>query len=259
MIFADAPLARRLEAAEVAIAQGCRGENSSAIEIAGGYAVFAGVGSPLTQAVGVGMNGPLAKAELDRLEEFFRDFGATSRLELCPLADPGFVEALADRGYRVSEFNNVLVRRLEGYEPAVAHRIRAATPEDREIWSYTVGAGFFEQAELTAAEMDIGRVIFDMPGAICYLSVTESGQPAGGAALALQDGLAVLFSDSTLAAWRRQGRHGELIVARLNHALANGCTLASAGTLPGSGSQRNYERLGFQVAYTRATLVREFS
>jgi hypothetical protein len=31
--------------------------------------------------------------------------------------------------------------------------------------------------------------------------------------------------------------------------------LATASTLPGSGSQRNYERMGFEVVYTRMTLV----
>ena len=48
--------------------------------------------------------------------------------------------------------------------------------------------------------------------------------------------------------------HRELIAARVNEALAQGCDLATASTLPGSGSQRNYERMGFEVVYTRVTL-----
>jgi hypothetical protein len=32
--------------------------------------------------------------------------------------------------------------------------------------------------------------------------------------------------------------------------------MATAGTQPGSGSQRNYQRLGFEVAYTKMTFVR---
>jgi hypothetical protein len=31
--------------------------------------------------------------------------------------------------------------------------------------------------------------------------------------------------------------------------------LATAGTQPGSASQRNYERMGFEVVYTRITLT----
>jgi hypothetical protein len=68
--------------------------------------------------------------------------------------------------------------------------------------------------------------------------------------------LATLFADSTIAEFRRAGLHRELIAARLNDAAAQGCDLATSSTLPGSGSQRNYERLGFQVAYTKLTMVR---
>ena len=53
----------------------------------------------------------------------------------------------------------------------------------------------------------------------------------------------------------RGGMHRELILARLHEALARGADLATASTLPGSGSQRNYERAGFRVAYTKVTLV----
>jgi hypothetical protein len=114
--------------------------------------------------------------------------------------------------------------------------------------------GFFETAELTTEEMDVGRAICAMPGAQCFLAATESGELAGGAALAIYGSLATLFADSTIARHRCRGLHRELIGARLNEAMAQGCELATASTLPGSGSQRNYERMGFQVAYTRVTL-----
>jgi hypothetical protein len=73
--------------------------------------------------------------------------------------------------------------------------------------------------------------------------------------MSVRDGLATLFADGTIAAFRRVGLHRELITARLNEAIAQGCDLATASTLPGSGSQRNYERLGFEVVYTKITLV----
>ncbi len=253
-IFADALLARRLEAAEAANARGCSGRGAEVLDIAGGCAIFAGAASPLTQAVGLGLNGPVSAQELDALEGFFRSRGAPVAVDLCPHADPDFVKALAARGYALSEFNNVLVRRLEGWEIAFTQRVRRALASEADVWSHAVGHGFFEQAELTDEEMDVGRAVFAMPGALCYLAVTESGQPAGGGALAVHDGLATLFADSTAPARRRTGLHRELIAARLNEALARGCTLATASTLPGSGSQRNYERLGFQVAYTKVTL-----
>jgi len=172
------------------------------------------------------------------------------------LADPGLVEGLAERGYRVAEFNNMLVKRLAGGEISLTPRVRRAVPGEDDLWSHTVGRGFFEEPELTDEEMDVGRAIFAMPGAMCYVAASEHGEPAGGGALAIHDGLALLFADSTIARFRRAGLHLETIQARLNEALARGCDLAAASTLPGSGSQRNYERLGFQVAYTKITLIR---
>jgi len=256
MTFADLTLARRIEAAEAANARGCAvAPDAAMLEIAGGCAIFVGARSPLTQAVGLGLSGPVDSLSIDRLEDFFRSRGARVSIDLCPLAHPDFLEALSRRGYRPTEFNNVLARRLSGLEVSFAPHARRACADERELWSHTVGCGFFEQAELTADEMEVGRNVFDMPGALCYLAIADNAQPAGGGALAVHDGLALLFADSTVASFRRRGLHHDVIAARLNEALARGCDLATASTLPGSGSQRNYERLGFEVVYTKVTLV----
>lgn len=255
MMFADRVLARRLEAAEAINARGCAPAGAVSFEIAGGCAIFAGADSPLTQAVGIGLGGTVSKAEMTSLEAFFRTRGARVTIDLCPLADSSLLEALGERGYRATEFNNVLVKRLARAEIVLTPRIRRATPEEADLWSHTVGRGFFEQQELTTEEMDVGRAIFAMPGAQCYVATGGAGEPAGGGVLAVHSGLATLFADSTLTAFRRQGLHRELIAARLNEALAQGCDLAAASTEAGSGSQRNYERLGFEVVYTKVTLV----
>lgn len=255
--FADAALARRLEAAEALNARGCTASPPGAgfLDIAGGCAIFVGAESPLTQAVGLGLNGPVSTAEVDTLEAFFRSRGAKVTIDLCPLADAGLLEILSRRGYRPTEFNNVLVKRMSGAEIVLAPRTRRALPGEDDLWSHTVGRGYFDQGDLTTEEMDVGRAIFAMPGALCYLAAGPSGEPAGGGALAVHGGLATLFADSTIAQFRRQGLHRELIAARLNEAIALGCDTATASTMPGSTSQRNFERLGFQVVYTKVTLV----
>lgn len=256
MILGDIALARRIEAAEAAIARGTSGQPGSALlEAGGGCAIFVGAESPLTQAVGMGLNGPVRAAEVDEVECFFRSRGAKVTIDLCPLADPEFVEELARRGLRIRAFNNVLARRLPGYELALTPRARRVVAGEEDVWSYTVGRGFFEHGELTTEEMDVGRAIARMDGALCYLASTETGEAAAGGALAIREGMATLFADGTVAAHRRAGMQKELIAARLNEAAARGCDLATASTLPGSGSQRNYERMGFQVVYTKVTMV----
>lgn len=257
MLFSDLHLARRLEAAEAANARGCTAiyPEAASLEIAGGCAVFVGAESPLSHAVGIGLQGPVAPAEVDELEAFFRSRGAPVTLELSPFADPGLLPLLGARKYRVTEFLNVLAKRLAGTSVVLTPRVRRALPDEGELWSHTVGRGFFEEHSLSTEEMDVGRAIFAMPGVMVYLAFAENGANAGGAAAAVYSGLLTCFADSTIASYRRAGLHRELIEARLNEGLALGCDLATASTLPGSASQRNYERVGFEVVYTRITLI----
>ena len=256
LIFADCSLARRIEWAEARNTRDCAAQRAGAatLEAAGGIAVFLGADSPLTHAVAVGLNGPVREAELAGIEAFFRSRGAAVNLELSPLADVSLFQALNERGYRIAEFSNVMVRRLAEYEIALAPRVRRALAGETDLWAHTLGHGFFEKPELTEPEMDIGRDLFRMPGALSYLASVE-GEIAGGGALLIRDGLATLCADATISRFRRRGLQSELILARLNEAAAQGCDLATASTLPGSQSQRNYERLGFRVAYTKLTLT----
>src|SRR5690242_2515212 len=124
--------ARRLEAAEAANARGCLGAqpDRAVLEIAGGVAIFAGAESPLTHAVAIGLNGPVRPAELDEMERFFRSRGARPAIDLCPFADLGLLPQLAGRGYHLTEFNNVLVRRMTGVEVALTPRVRRTLADE---------------------------------------------------------------------------------------------------------------------------------
>jgi hypothetical protein len=263
LIHMGLELARRLEAAEafhgVACAQAHQRLHpelgATVLEVAGGSAIFVGVESPLTHAVGLGMRGEVRADEIDRMEDFYRARGAAVSVELCPLAGASLVELLDERGYRVTEFNNVLVRTLAGAEIAPAGTpVHPANADEEQLWARTVGRGFLEKDELTADEMDVGSAIWHMPGSRCYLAFS-GGRAAAAAAMAMHGGLATLFADGTIMGFRGAGLQGALVRERLRVAVEEGCDLAAASTIPGSVSQRNYERNGFQVAYTKAVLV----
>lgn len=264
MMHAGLELARRLEAAEARAGVECAEAHQrlnpavgeAVLEAAGGFAIFVGVRSPLTHAVGLGMRGEVHADEMDRLEGFYRARGAAVSVDLCPLASASLVEMLGRRGYRVTEFNNVLVRPLAAAEFAPAGApVRPANADEEQLWTRTVGRGFLEKDDLTAEEMDVGRAIWHMPGARCYLAFS-GGRAAAAGAMAIDGGLATLFADSTMLGFRGAGLQGALIRERLRVAAGEGCDLATAATLAGSVSQRNYERNGFRVVYTKATLVR---
>lgn len=264
MMHAGLELARRLEAAEARTGAECAHAHqrinpavgAAVLEVAGGFAIFVGVASPLTHAVGLGMRGEVRADEMDRLESFYRAHGAAVSLDLCPLAGTSLVELLGARGYRVTEFLNVLVRPLAGAEFAPAGTpVRLANADEEQLWARTVGRGFLEKDDLTAEEMDVGRAIWHMTGAHRYLAFS-GGRAAAAGAMAIDGGLATLFADSTMLGFRGAGLQDALIRERLRATVGEGCDLATAATLAGSVSQRNYERNGFRVAYTKATLVR---
>src|SRR6185503_16640497 len=77
------------------------------------------------------------------------------------------------------------------------------------------------------------------------------GQAIAAGAMTISDGVALLAGASTTPEHRRQGAQLALLESRLRYAAEQGCDIAMMGALPGSGSQRNAERHGFRIAYTR--------
>jgi hypothetical protein len=73
--------------------------------------------------------------------------------------------------------------------------------------------------------------------------------------MSVRNGVASFYGDGVLPQCRRAGVHAAMIAARLRKALEQGCDIVTAGVVPGSTSQRNYGRLGFEVAYTKVTMV----
>jgi GNAT superfamily N-acetyltransferase len=208
----------------------------------------------MTHALGIGMQGPVAKEEFDRMEAFFRERGSAVLIDLCPLADASLLEIVFGRGYRVIEFNNVMIRRIP-IEEQVAVRdgltVSVAGERDLDTWNRTVARGFQERDEIddSFVEMLAGTSLFGH----CYLARRGEDAVAGGG-MSVQDGVAYFFGDATVLAARRRGAQSALIEARLADAAGAGCDLAMACVVPGSGSHRNYERAGFELLFMRVNL-----
>ncbi len=64
-------------------------------------------------------------------------------------------------------------------------------------------------------------------------------------------GVALLAGASTIPEMRRRGLQAALLEARKRYAFEHGYQLAMMVTESGSQSQRNAERKGFRIAYTR--------
>lgn len=224
------------------------------IEVAGAYAMFDGVGSPLTQSFGLGLFAEVGAGELQTLEVFFRERGADVFHEISPLAPPALLSLLRERDYHPIEFTSILYRPVMAPgEPTRSERVqvRRIDPEEAELWATVAAEGWSsESAELSAFIYDLGQVIARSQGTSCFLAELE-GEPVAAGAMSVGEGVALLAGASTIARARKQGAQRALLDARLRFAAEQGCTLAMMGASPGSASQRNAERQGFRIAYTR--------
>jgi len=77
------------------------------------------------------------------------------------------------------------------------------------------------------------------------------GEPGAAGALCIHDGVALFGGAATIPEMRRRGLRAALLQARMRYAFDHGCDLAMMVAEAGSASQRNAERKGFRIAYTR--------
>jgi predicted acetyltransferase len=73
----------------------------------------------------------------------------------------------------------------------------------------------------------------------------------------MAEGVAQLTGAATAPAHRRRGVQSALLSARLADAAAADCDVAVITTQPGSKSQQNAQRQGFDLLYARAVLVKQ--
>ena len=206
----------------------------------------------------MGLRGPVSAAEFDRFEAFYLRRGIPPGLSLCPLADRTLVEHLNHRGYQVELFMHVWYRPLDHRDifPASPDiSVHPITPSEADLWVRTAFRGGLDSDDAEPANSAIIAAYPAMPDTVCYLA-RIAGAPAGAATLSIHGGTASLFGASTRPAFRRCGVQHALIAARLAAATDAGCDLAVVHTEPGSDSQRNVERLGFRLAYTKVTMRR---
>lgn len=282
MLTASKTMAARIERAEcqTVLAYGAQlragGADVLMHEIGGATAVFAGDGQPINKLAGLGFTAPLDESSLQQLESAYDARSAELRVELATLADPAVGVMLTRRGYELAGFENVLGLALSGdivdgvqlaqeADAARGTTIARATPEQTRTWLETVAEGFghpdtFDGPPPTESFtfetlLDVLDVSVRVPGTALYLAQRD-GAIAGGGSIRILEGLAQLSGASTLPPHRRKGVQSALLRARLLDAARQGADLAIVTTEPASKSQQNVQRMGFELLYSRAVLIR---
>src|SRR5262245_54122648 len=263
ILFSDLALSRRLERAEgrssadfvEARARLFPERGAEWIEVAGAYAMFDGIGSPVTQTFGLGVVDPVTQADMEKIEEFFKQRGAHVHHEVSPLADASLLTLLNGRGYQPIELTSVMYRPIgSGVQPASPRnekvQSRLMRDGEEELWARTAARGWSELTEFADTILELLSVTAKRAGGLSFLAELD-GRPIAMGAMFIHDGVALLAGASTIPEWRRQGAQLALLESRLRFAAEKGCDIAMMCALPGSASQRNAERQGFRVAYTR--------
>jgi hypothetical protein len=258
-VFADVALARRLEKTEghgnaaFVEAQAKIDPASGAIwkKAGGTFAMFAGVGSPITQTFGLGIHEPVTDFDLNAIERFFTTRGSAVFHETCPLAGVEVFAKLAERGYRPCELSSVMFQPINAstrVEAAPGLRVRIVSKDEGALYGKISAQGWSEHPEFMPYIEGFAKL--SVAVATCFIA-EQNGEPIATAALFVHEGTALLAGASTVPSGRRQGAQNALLDARLRHAASNGCDLAMMVAGPGTASQRNAERQGFRIAYTR--------
>jgi ribosomal protein S18 acetylase RimI-like enzyme len=268
MQFVDKALARRFEACEempqvlyARVFQKTRpGLGAAEEEICGGHMIFSGLGSPIGRATGLGLDRPLAAEDVDRVEQFYRSHNAPAQVDLCPLHDPAVFEMFKERGYGIAELNNVLYRQLDSNEqfpdaPSGCD-IRRGLPEEAEELGGIVERAFFPDGAPEAFQ-NLLTPLYQMEGALTFAASVEGKMVACGAGLVIPDHrIFAICGAGTSAEYRGRGLQTALLRVRLAAAAEAGCEYAVVVTQGGTPSQRNCERLGFRVAYSKVTVIK---
>jgi ribosomal protein S18 acetylase RimI-like enzyme len=270
MQFMDKAFARRLEAVEempqvlyARVFQKTRPQIGAAEEqICGGHMIFAGLGSPIGRATGVGLDRPFTAEDVDRIEQFYRERKAPSQVDLCPMHDAAVFEMFKQRGYAIAELNNVLYRKLDAGgkfpPPPKGCEIRRGLVEEAAIAGAIVEGAFFPDGA-PEAYRGLLEPLYQMEGAATFMAVADGKIVACAAGLAIpQHRVFALCGAGTMAEFRGRGLQTALLRARLAAAIEAGCEYAVVVTQGGTTSQRNCERLGFRVAYSKVTVIKNF-
>ncbi|MHB1017521.1 MAG: GNAT family N-acetyltransferase [Coriobacteriia bacterium] len=235
---------------------------ATTFRVGGGAGVWYSPGNLVNGSFGLGMNGPVEREEIAALIAFFEGRGDPARIDVSPHADSSLLRWLAEYGFVATAFETVLCQRLDAAEaaqdttpPAGDSAVRvvlAATDEERELWASLEARGFTDDAP-DEAGITLARAIALRTDALHFIGYVGD-EPAGTGMLYIADGIAMFNGDSTLPQWRGRGVQTAILAHRLAYAREAGCDLGVIEASPGGISERNQQRAGFAVAYTRVSL-----
>lgn len=240
--------------------------STSSLAVGGGFATYEGPGSFMNRACAMGLDGSVTSEDIESLIHFFESRGEEAKVEICPFAHASLIQGLGANGFVVQDFDSVLAIPLSPsiYELAVEapdgiaiERVDGSDPSMARAFAESAERTFAKEHE-PVSQSAVGLIMKSLldPTNDSFVARTREGEIVGTASSDSSDGLTMLFGAGVAPSWRGHGLHGALMMARLSNGITRGSDLGCVIAAPGLTTEKNAGRLGFTMAYSRATLVR---
>jgi len=231
-------------------------------EIGSGVAAYISPLSPLTQAFGLGFELKIEEIPslVAEVNDFYIKCQATAAIELSHTTPVAIATELIRQGYLLTEYSAVLIKAITATLPPMPHtndfdiQPVAATQITEVAQVVSIGFGI-EEPNFLAELIQFFELSTKIPDAYPFCA-TVNETIVGGGNLFLYEDIAFLAGASVLTAYRGRGIQTALIAKRLQYAAQNGARWAVVATEPGSISQKNFLRQGFQTSYARNKFTR---
>ena len=201
--------------------------------------------------------GEAAVGQVGEIARFYRERMVPFRFDINPgSAGSGCLAALTKAGFQpVGGQSNLIAGphiRLGQWsnEPLV----REVQADELDSFAPLYARAYYDGVKTPKMILDLRaesvKARFSQPQWRFYVALVD-GVPAGGAEIHLSDGVASLTGAATIGGFRGRGCHRALLLHRLEQTALLGCDLVVSRCAVGSVSQRNMERCGLSVAYTK--------
>ncbi len=225
-----------------------------------GWMVYDGPGSWATYAAGLGLNGEVTPAEIQRLIHFYDTHGVDAQIQTTPYQDPSLFRVLSENCFVPDDFTIMLVHDLEQIsKPQLAGLkfMKVDPTNDSQIRTFveTQKVGFYGPALAPHGIDAITERVARHPR--CQLWVLKlDGQIVGSGGLEVFEDSAVLIAGAVDPDARQQGIQSAFISYRLQIVRKLGLSYALVGSVPNGGTERNALRQGFVPVMTQVFLRR---
>jgi ribosomal protein S18 acetylase RimI-like enzyme len=192
---------------------------------------------------------PADPGRLDDVLAVYREAGVRPWIEVPPGSEE-LLARLVDAGARPLEPVAVLYTTAERRAVPAAPELRVVGADEALRFAHLHLEGHGVPADARASDAPAVAAAIARRDVRGYIASVD-GEDAAAGVLFLHDGDASAANASTLERFRGRGCQTALLARRLTDAADAGAELFSSLTILGSPSQRNMERAGLRVAYTK--------